>query len=105
MKVERIDYVYAETHNWGKSVKFWRDLGFELVLDLGQSGELQPAGGGPGLFVEEVPEDRPLAFQLYLRVDEADDGFEASHWGTMLKEVTDPDGRTIVLQSQGEDGD
>lgn len=108
MGVERIDYVYLETHNWGKSVKFWQELGFELTLDLGNAGKLDPSAGGPGIFLEEVPESRDRKFQVYWNVP--DEGFspgapvevvsdwEPSHWGSRLMEVRDPDGRIHVLQ-------
>lgn len=98
MTIEAIDYVYVETHNWGKSAKFWTDLGLVLELDLGNAGKLVPPTGGPGIFLEEVPPDRELAFQVYFKVSSADDTFTDSHWGTKLKEVSDPDGRVYVLQ-------
>ena len=108
MAVEGIDYLYLETRNWGKSVKFWQQLGFELVLDLGSSGRLDPPGGGPGIFLEEVSPETPLAQGVYLRVD--DPGFRpetpvetigepiTSHWGAGLQIVRDPDGREFILQ-------
>ncbi len=107
MAVERIDYVYLETHNWGKAVKFWQQLGFRLALDLGRSGRLEPQGGGSGIFLEEVPADRPLAMQVYFRVGDemkpdlpvqVTRAWHDSHWGTRLMEVRDPDGRIFVLQ-------
>ncbi|HEU5299443.1 MAG TPA: VOC family protein [bacterium] len=109
MAVERIDYLYLETTNWGKAVKFWQTLGFRLVLDLGHSGRLEPVGGGPGIFLEEVPEGRPLRVQIFLRgPEEPAPGAPAqvarewhdSHWGTRLLELRDPDGRTVVVQAQ-----
>jgi len=109
MEVEGIDYVYLETHNWGRSAKFWQELGYDLALDLGTSGRFDPPGGGPGVFLEEVPEDREPASQVYLAVDSAAfspgapvevvSGFEPSHWGTQLMVVRDPDGRRFVLQA------
>lgn len=108
MTVERIDYLYLETRNWGKSVKFWQRLGFELVLDLGSSGRLEPAGGGPGIFLQEVSPETPLAQGVYLKADSQDLRFEppvepvgdpvATHWGTHLQTVRDPDGREFILQ-------
>jgi hypothetical protein len=105
---EDLEYVYLETHNWGKTVKFWQELGFVLELDLGSSGRLVHREGRAALFIEEVPEDRPLAVQLYLRAAEAGakpgppaevaQDWHASHWGTQLLELRDPDGRTVFLQ-------
>lgn len=103
-----IDYVYLETHNWGKTVKFWQKLGFALELDLGSSGRLVHPGGGPALFVEEVASTQPLESQLFLRAAQPDvrpeapaeiaKEWHASHWGTQLLELRDPDGRTVTLQ-------
>jgi hypothetical protein len=111
MAIDGIDYVYLETHNWGKSVKFWQQLGFSLVLDLGTSGKLLPENGGPGIFLEEVPDGRELAVQVYLKVNDSEfqpappvetvGGFTPSHWGTRLMTVRDPDGRFFVLQDWG----
>jgi hypothetical protein len=104
-----IAYVYLETHNWGRTVKFWQGLGFRLDLDLGTSGRLVHPDGGPALFVEEMPEDRPLAQQIYLRAEgeerhpdapaEIARDWHSSHWGTRLLELRDPDGRSVVVQS------
>lgn len=111
MPVEGLDYVYVETHNWGKSAAFWKSLGFTLDLDLGTSGKfVSPAG--VAVFVEEVPANTPLAFQLYLHAagetwkpepPAVAGEWEDSHWGTRLLQVTDPDGRVFVLQAGLED--
>ena len=108
MAAERIDYIYIETHNWGKAAKFWQQLGFRVVLDLGHAGRLEPEGGGPGIFLEEVPEGRPLAMQIFLRTRdqstpeapaEVVKPWHDSHWGTRLLELQDPDGHRIILQA------
>jgi hypothetical protein len=108
---EGMEYVYLETHNWGKTVKFWLEFGYELELDLGTAGRLAHPSGGTALFIEAGPADRELATQLYLRASdpEARPGPTAglardwcdSHWGTRLLELRDPDGRTIVVQHPG----
>ncbi len=45
MKTEGIDDILVETHNWGKTVAFWKDLGYELEFETDHhSGRLrQPA--------------------------------------------------------------
>ena len=30
---EGVEYVYRETHDWGKTVKFWLEFGYELARD------------------------------------------------------------------------
>ena len=109
-----IHYIYLETHNWGKTVKFWQQLGFDLDLDLGTSGRLIHREGGSAIFVEEVPEDRALAQQIYLHASdtstspgppvEIEKDWHASHWGPKLLEVRDPDGRSIMISSGAETG-
>jgi hypothetical protein len=108
MTVEGIEYVYMETRNFGKSARFWQRLGFELVLDLGTSGKLEPGGGGAAIFLEEVSPETPLASGIYLKFDdptmEVDIEIERvgapidTHWGTRLQTIRDPDGREIMLQ-------
>ena len=66
MPAESIHHIYIETHNWGKSVAFWRALGFQLSDDRGTSGMLRPSGGGPYIYLAEVPADRKAAVELYL---------------------------------------
>jgi len=106
--VDGIEYLYLETRNWGKSVRFWQALGFELVLDLGHSGRLEPSGGGCGVFLQEVSPETPLAQGVYLRDARPDTAGELgvemvgepieTHWGTRLQTVRDPDGREFILQ-------
>ncbi len=108
MTVDGIEYIYLETRSWGKSAKFWQTLGYELVLDLGTAGIMRPAGGGAGVFLQEVPPERPLAQAVYLQASSPDFAREwpvrvvgetiESHWGTQLQTIRDPDGREFVLQ-------
>ena len=94
MGVEGIDYLYLETRNWGKSVKFWQELGYSLVLDLGSSGRLEPTGGGAGIFLQEVSPEKPLTQGVYLKSTTADFKPEFpgrdrrrstdDHWGAQL---------------------
>lgn len=71
MKTEGIDGILIETHNWGKTVAFWQDLGYEVEFETDHhSGRLRHPRGGPYLFVAERPHDHPL--QLVLGVAVAD---------------------------------
>jgi hypothetical protein len=55
MTTEGIEAVFLETHNWGKSAKFFQALGFELDFETDHhSGQLR-AGDGPTVFIAEVP--------------------------------------------------
>jgi hypothetical protein len=111
MKMDGIDYVYVETHDWDRSADFWMALGFKLTLRIEDAGRFEPTDGGPGVFVEVVPPEQPLTTQIYLRCGEAErlpdrvdvvEDFAPSHWGTELATVRDPDGRTFVIQRPGE---
>jgi uncharacterized glyoxalase superfamily protein PhnB len=112
MTTEGIEAVFMETHNWGKAVKFFQALGYELEFATDHnSGQLRN-GGSPSLFIAEVPEDREVQTQLVLRVPDADAirldpdvkvvaPFEDTHFGTRLMTVEDPDGRQWTLQAPG----
>jgi hypothetical protein len=108
METEGIEYVYMETRNFGKSARFWQRLGFELVLDLGTSGKLQPKRGGTAIFLEEVSPETPLASGLYLEFSQPEMDVDSeiervgpaidTHWNTRIQTIRDPDGREIMLQ-------
>jgi hypothetical protein len=110
MTTEGIEAVFVETHNWGRTAKFFQALGYELELETDHnSGQLRN-GDGPYVFVAEVPEDREPGIQLVLRVADADAfeadptldvvaPFAATHWGTREMTVRDPDGRSWSLQA------
>jgi hypothetical protein len=106
-----IEGIVIETHNWGKTVAFWQALGYKLVFETDHhSGQLE-AASGPYLFVAERPESQALApITLQLRVADAEqfelpanveavDDFAETHWSTLLRGVTDPDGRRVELQA------
>jgi uncharacterized glyoxalase superfamily protein PhnB len=110
MKTEGIEAVFLETHNWGKSAKFFQTLGYEIEFATDHnSGQLR-RGDGPSLFIAEVPETEPTRMHPVLAVADADafelDGsvevvepWEDTHWGTRLMTVRDPDGREWKLQA------
>jgi uncharacterized glyoxalase superfamily protein PhnB len=112
MTTEGIEAVFVETHNWGKSAKFFQALGFELEFETGHaSGQLRN-GDGPYVFIAEVPEDQVPQMQLVLKVADANafrpdpiievvTPFEASHYGSQEMTVRDPDGRLWNLQAPG----
>ncbi|MHA6762256.1 VOC family protein [Streptacidiphilus sp. PAMC 29251] len=110
MTTEGIEAVFIETHNWGKTAKFFQALGYELEFETDHnSGQLRN-GDGPSLFIAEVPEDQETPLQLVLKVSDADafrpnpavevvTPFEDTHFGTRLMTVRDPDGRLWSLQA------
>jgi uncharacterized glyoxalase superfamily protein PhnB len=110
MTTEGIEAVFLETHNWGKSAKFFQALGFEVEFETGHaSGQLRN-GNGPYVFIAEVPEDQVPEMQLVLKVADADSfqpdpvvevvsPFKESHYGSQEMTVRDPDGRIWNLQA------
>ena len=61
MTTEGIEAVFLETHNWGKSAKFFQGLGYEIEFATDHnSGQLR-RGDSPSLFIAEVPEYRANA--------------------------------------------
>jgi hypothetical protein len=88
MTTEGIEAVFLETHNWGQAARFFRALGFEVEFSTDHaSGQLRNSGGGPCLFIAEVPEGRDPQVQIVLKVADAD-AFRP-----------DPDGRIWSLQA------
>lgn len=103
------------THNWGKSAAFWQALGFKLDFeqtDHGHSG-IFVADNGTRIFLEEKDLQDPVSLDLYLGVPDADAyrpdspvdvvrPFTATHWGTQVMTVRDPDGRLFRLEAGSE---
>ena len=110
MAVSGIHHLLIETHNWGKSAKFWQQLGWTLVEDHGTSGKLAAPGGGAYIWLNEVAPDTTPAIDIYFDLEDAP-GFTpkapvevvaalaTTHWGTKLMTVRDPDGRIVRLQA------
>jgi uncharacterized glyoxalase superfamily protein PhnB len=110
MVTEGVEAVFLTTHNWGKAVKFFQALGFDLEFSTDHnSGQLRN-GESPYVFIAEVPEERAPEMQLVLKVADADvmrldpavevvTEFEDTHFGTREMTVRDPDGRVWSLQA------
>jgi hypothetical protein len=110
MTTQGIEALFVETHNWGKTAKFFQGLGFELEFSTDHNSGLLRNGDGPYVFVAEVPADREPQVQAALRVADADAfrpdpavevvaPFEDTHYGTREMTVRDPDGRLWNLQA------
>jgi hypothetical protein len=111
MKTKGIDGILIETHNWGKTVAFWRDLGYEVEFETEHnSGRLRHPDGGPYLFVAERPYDQRLQVMLGVAVENASQfappssgtvvrPFEEQHWPALQMLVADPDGRHIAVEA------
>jgi hypothetical protein len=60
-----------ETHNWGSTVAFWRDLGYELEFETDHNlGRLRHPLGGPYIFIAERPQGHTLQVTLGLAVED-----------------------------------
>src|SRR5260370_21867823 len=104
MTTEGIEAVFLETHNWGKSARFFQGLGYEIEFATDHnSGQLR-SGDGPYLFIAEVPETEPTRRHVVLAVADAHafvpdasvqvvSGVEGTHWGPLLIAVPGPHGR------------
>jgi hypothetical protein len=114
METDGIEAVFLETHNWGRSARFFQALGFELDFETDHSSGQLRNGDGPYLFIAEVPEDRRPQMQLVLKLREADPAdpdpavevvtpLEDTHYGTREMTVRDPDGRLWTLQAPSGD--
>ncbi len=117
MKTEGIQGLLVETHNWGKTVAFWRELGFELEKETENHwGLLRHPGSGPYVFVTERPEGHPLAIVPILGVPDAAGflppsagsvrrPFEAQHWSALEMLLADPDAREVSVQAPMPEGE
>ncbi|MES9594469.1 VOC family protein, partial [Streptomyces sp. NPDC094045] len=72
MATEGFEAVFVETHNWGKSAKFFQELGYELETSTGDGSGVFRNGEGPYVVVVEIPEDRSPGVQVALKVSDAD---------------------------------
>jgi hypothetical protein len=109
---EGLEAVYLETHNWGKSAKFFQKLGYTVDFETDHNSGLLRNGTGPYLFIAEVPEGNPTSLTPVLAVASEDavslDGldvvtpFETTHWGARELELRDPDGRVWRLHVKGD---
>jgi hypothetical protein len=110
MTTRGIELVYLETHNWGKSVAFWQALGFKLDFETDHHSGVLVAPNGTRIFLAEQSIEDPVGFDLFLGVSDAEDcrpespvevvrPFTATHWGTQVMTVRDPDGRLVRLEA------
>jgi hypothetical protein len=111
MNTNGIAGLLIETHNWGKSVAFWKALGYELEFETDHhSGQLRHPSGGPFLFIAERAAGTPLQMYPMLAVDKAEKftpptsgtverPFEAQHWHVLEMLLADPDGRRLSVQA------
>jgi hypothetical protein len=111
MKTKGITDILIETHNWGKAVAFWQDLGYELEFATDHhSGRLRHPAGGPSIFIAERPESHTLQLVLGVAVADASQfspprsstvlrPFEPQHWPALQMLLADPDGRQLAVEA------
>jgi hypothetical protein len=111
MQTDGIAGILIETHNWGKTVAFWKGLGYELELETDHhSGQLRHPKGGPYLFVAERAPDQPLRVMLAVAVADAaqftppaaavvTQPFTPQHWPALEMRLADPDGRALSVHA------
>ncbi len=111
MPTKGIEGILIETHNWGKSVAFWKQLGFELVFETDHhSGQLRHPAGGPYIFLAERPANQKIEIKLGLSVGDARlfaappagkvvRPFIKEHWGVMQMLLSDPDGHEVSIEA------
>lgn len=111
MKSEGIDGILIETHNWGRTVAFWQDLGYEIEFETDHhSGRLRHPRGGPYIFIAERPHDHRLQLVLGIAVTDAAQfsppragtvvrPFEKQHWPVLQMMLEDPDGRQLSVEA------
>jgi hypothetical protein len=111
MKSKGITEILIETHNWGRTVAFWRDPGYVLEFETDHhSGRLRHPSGGPAIFVAERPEAHPLQVMPGVAVTDAGlfvpprsgslvRKFKKQHWQAQQMLLADPDGRHVAVEA------
>ena len=106
MNSNGIDGLIVDTHNWGKSVAFWRELGYELEDSL----VLRHPVGGPFIYLIEQPQTQSLEIRPIVAVDDAatftpptmstiERGFEPQHWRVSEMLLLGPDRMRLSIQA------
>jgi catechol 2,3-dioxygenase-like lactoylglutathione lyase family enzyme len=118
MSVNRFDHVYLETRDWEASCAFWLGLGFRVAEEWGSDGHraARLASKDASIVLAEAkPGDRPAVFDVLFKVDSFD-GFDprsgvevvsgptATHRGTRMRRVKDPEGRVYSLEDESGGG-
>jgi hypothetical protein len=106
-----IEGLLVETRNWGKTVAFWQQLGYQLDFATDHnSGRLSHPAGGPYVFVAERLDGPEVEMHPIVGVDDAttftapDAGrveheFEPRHWDVVEMMLLDPDARRVSVQA------
>jgi hypothetical protein len=108
--IRGVEHLYIETHDWDRSIAFWKQLGFELEFETDHHSGSLVAPNGSRIFVAEQSLDDPLAIDIYLGATDAESlrpaapievvrSFTATHWGTQVMTVRDPDGRLFRIEA------
>ena len=98
-----IHHLYVTTHDLEATVRFWLELGFTIGFETDHgSAQLLPPDGGPYLFLDTAAPGESVRTEIYLDADRPDDAraWSETHWGTLVRESLDPDGRTVWQQHQ-----
>ncbi|HKP61374.1 MAG TPA: hypothetical protein VJV78_31815 [Polyangiales bacterium] len=111
MSTDGIEGLLVETHNWGKTVAFWKGLGYQLEFETDHhSGRLRHPSGGPYIFVAERAPDAALDVHPVIAVRDPEKfeppsagtvlhPFEKQHWHVLEMRLADPDGRHVSVQA------
>ena len=109
MTTQGFGHLYLETHDWGRSLAFWRALGFELDFETDHHSGQLVGPNGSRIFLAEQPQEDPTGTDVYLTMAEpttpdaaaVDVVFDwsATHWGTQVMTVRDPDGCLFRLEA------
>lgn len=108
MAVTSLDHVYLETNHWDASAAFWAGLGFAFAEQWGSEGHRagRLTSGSAAIVLAEVATDPEFTLFFGLADPEAVDvdavvaPLRATHWGTRMLRVRDPEGRVHALEAE-----
>ena len=112
MSTAGIDTIYFETHDWAASLAFWRALGFSLDFETDHHSGMLTAPNGTHVFIAEQSLEDPVGLDVHVAVpggasfvapaEIVVQPFTATHWGTQIMTVRDPDGRLLRIEAQAD---
>lgn len=102
MAVSALDHIYLETAHWDETVAFWEKRGFALEHRWGSDGHRagRLVAGTAVIVLAEVAEMPEATVFFRVPGNYAADELAATHWGTRVARIVDPDGRTFALEAE-----
>ena len=110
MSVGRLHNIFIATHHFEESLAFWRALGWEVTRNIRDGAAMLDKADAPSLLIDRVGAEREAETGIFFDIPDRQfepvegldvvHGFEATHWGSEVMQLRDPDGRLFNLERQ-----